>query len=416
MSCTYYTSLTGMLAASYGLQNTSNNVANMQSPGFKRSDVFYSSLGNGYSQNGLGSGVCIGGQTTNFSAGTYSETGNPTDLAVVGNGFFIVKLQNGELLYTRDGEFQFTIDGVLEDKHSKGIVQGYNQQGALVPINQFGATINPGKMTNWVDLKGEFILAEAKDDSPVPNPDPFKSKYEPNKFDVDVYDDKGKSHRVSFIFEASTSPGEDNGLCWIVKEATCNDAEINCNEQRVTFATNMDGEANYDANKIKFTLNGTQHITLNFGEHNKDIENSVRLNKKEQALHPKTKIETLKNDGYGEGKQIDFSFDDNGQISYRYDNGQTQAGIHIALALFDDLENTLIQTSDNLFRAKKDDGIRIGRPNKNNFGTIQSKKVECSNVNSTTEFANIVVLQRMFQACSQIMDIDKQLVEELYKK
>ncbi len=80
MTNTYYTSLSGMIAASYGLQNTSNNVANMQSPGFKRNDVFYSSLGNGTGEEGLGAGVCVGGNKTNFSDGNYLETNNPSDL------------------------------------------------------------------------------------------------------------------------------------------------------------------------------------------------------------------------------------------------------------------------------------------------------------------------------------------------
>ena len=92
MNSTYFSSLSGMLAASYGLQNTSNNVANLQSPGFKRTDVFYSSLGNGGSQDSLGSGVTVGGHMTNFSAGSYHETGKPADLAIVGDGFFIIKL------------------------------------------------------------------------------------------------------------------------------------------------------------------------------------------------------------------------------------------------------------------------------------------------------------------------------------
>ena len=91
-------------------------------------------------------------------------------------------------------------------------------------------------------------------------------------------------------------------------------------------------------------------------------------------------------------------------------------GIHVALALFDDMEHSLVAAHDNLFRAKNTHDRHIGRPNQQGFGTLQPKKLESSNVDSTTEFANIVVLQRMFQACSQIMDIDKQLLEELYKK
>ena len=190
MSSTYYTSLSGMMAASVGLQNTSNNITNMQSPGFKRSDVFYSSLNNGGGQNGLGSGVTVGGHSTNFSAGTYLPTGNPSDLAIVGDGFFIIKLKNNELLYTRDGEFAFNPDGLLIDKHSGGQVQGYDEKGALVSIHQYGSKTNPGKATHAMDLTGELIIVEKEKDPNTPeNPDPFKSKYEPIRFSVmNVFD------------------------------------------------------------------------------------------------------------------------------------------------------------------------------------------------------------------------------------
>lgn len=76
-----------MLAASYGLQNTSNNIANMQSHGFKRSDVFYSSLGNGHGEEGNGHGVRVQGTSINFKGGNHQESGSGSDLALVGNGF-----------------------------------------------------------------------------------------------------------------------------------------------------------------------------------------------------------------------------------------------------------------------------------------------------------------------------------------
>ncbi len=136
MSNVYYTSLTGMLAPSYGLQNTSNNVANMESPGYKKTDAFYSSLGFDEEHGGLGTGVKVSGSTTNFSAGKYIATSNPTDLAVVGNGFFVVRLKSGEYLYTRDGEFYFNDEDVLVDRHSGGIVQGYNSAGHLMAVKK----------------------------------------------------------------------------------------------------------------------------------------------------------------------------------------------------------------------------------------------------------------------------------------
>lgn len=423
MSNTYYTSLSGMIAASYGLQNTSNNVANMQSPGYKRNDVFYSSLGNGASHNGLGSGVYVGGHNTNFSDGTYLDTKNASDLAVVGNGFFVVKLKNGEFLYTRDGEFGFNTDGLLIDKHSGGLVQGYDQQGGLVSISQFGATINPGKTTHFIDLKGEFIISELENNSPVPDPDPTKSKYAPIEFKVNIFDEQGKSHQVTLKFEAPHTPVPEgsntdyrDNLHWQLINATCNDdSSIDFEDQAIEFSSDSGGAANQGANTIKFSFNKTQMVTLSFGDYSIEADSSVRLNKNEKSNPKSSSIEEKKQDGYGFGRQIDFSFDDNGQIKYKYDNGQSEEGHFVALAMFDDLEHTLVPANDNLFRAKNTHGLRMNRPNKENFGAIQSKKLEASNVDSTKEFANIVVLQRMFQACSQIMDIDKQLLEELYK-
>lgn len=420
MSSIYYTTLTGMLAANYGLQNTSNNIANMQSHGFKRSEVSYSSLGYGNGHDSLGQGVIVNGHTTNFAQGNYTETANPSDLAIVGQGFFIVKLQHGELLYTRDGEFGFNQSGILIDKHSGGTVQGYDKKGNLAPIRQFGPTTSTGKPTHFVNIKGEWIIVELETDPITPeNPDPFKSKFEPVQFSIaNIFDANGKAHTIRLEFECPGTPGTGKNpfenLKWNLKSASCDDGVITFSPQIIEFDNDNNGVAQKNSETIHLTLNGKQHITINLNTNLSDQESSVRLYKKD-ASHYNTNIETQKNDGYSLGKQIGFSFDENGQVTYHYDNGQTEQGIHVALARFDDLEHSLIQGENNLFRAKQPEGINIGRPNQHGFGTIKAKQLEASNVDSTMEFSNIVVLQRMFQACSQLMDIDKQLLDALEK-
>lgn len=394
----------------------------MQSPGFKRNDVFYSSLGNGNGEEGLGSGVCIGGNSINFSDGKYLETSNPSDLAIVGQGFFVIRIKTGELLYTRDGEFGFNNDGVLVDRHSGGEVQGYNSAGNLVPIHEKGPKNSPGKPTRELFLNGQFILLE-KSDEDKKQPGPFKNKYENIKFEVaKIYDKDGKEHLVHLEFQSTpvlvngdSTDIPDDGKSWDLVNITCDDAEINFNSDQKLIFSSINGAANPYNSSIQFTLNGKQAIHLKFGNYMDGADSSVQL--KDSKQNPEgTKIDVLQNDGYGEGKQISFSFDDNGQISYNYDNGQSIEGVHVGLARFDDLEHTLVQTHDNLFRAKNDNGVHLGRANKDGFGSIKAKQLESSNVDSTTEFANIVILQRMFQACSQIMDIDKQLLEELESK
>lgn len=422
MSNTYYTSLSGMLAASLGLQNTSNNMANMQSPGFKRSSLFYSSLGYGANDEGLGSGVYLSGKVTNFSDGKHLPTSNPTDLAIVGQGFFVIRFKSGELLYTRNGEFGFDNDGVLVDKRSGGQVQGYDSAGHLVAIHEKGPKTAKGKPSHEIFLNGKWIRKE-KSETEQNQPGPFKNKYEDVKFEVmKVYDDQGKAHTIKLEFQSTpvlvngdntTIP--DNGTSWDLLRATCDDADIQCSNGQQIIFSGKDTTTTESHNSIRFMLNGTQEIVLRFGKLGDGQDSCVEL--KDSALNPEgTQIKAHQNDGYGEGKQIDLSFDEDGQISYLYDNGQTITGLKVCLARFDDLEHTLIQRSDNLFRAKQDKGRHLGPPNQNGFGSIQSKQIESANVDSTTEFANIVVLQRMFQACSQLMDIDKQLVQELLNK
>jgi flagellar hook protein FlgE len=404
-----------MIAASYGLQNTSNNVANMQSPGFKRNDVFYSSLGSGNGEQGLGSGVCIGGNATNFSDGKYLPTNNPSDLAIVGQGFYVVRMKSGELLYTRNGEFGFNNDGVLVDRRSGGTVQGYDSAGNLVPIHAKGPKNSEGKATHEVFLKGQFIRKE-NPKSDVPDPMPNKNKYMDVTFTVkNVYDAQGKAHDIKLTFQCNYPTDLDptnTEMTWNISQAHCGDAKVNFDSyQKIIFNAINEG-AKEENSTIKFTLNGTQEVNLKLGTIRDGEDSSVKI--KESQLNPEgTVIEAYQNDGYAEGKQVSFSFDENGQISYNYDNEQSITGIHVALARFDDLEHTLLQTQDSLFRAKSDKGIHFGRANKDGLGAVKANQIESSNVDSTAEFANIVILQRMFQACSQIMDIDKQLLEGL---
>ncbi len=420
MSNTYYTSLSGMLAASYGLQNTSNNISNMQSPGFKRTDVFYSSLGNSNSDL-LGAGVQVSGSKTNFNEGNYLGTQNPTDLAIIGAGFFVIKLKNNQYVYTRSGQFNFNNEGVLVDQRSGGEVQGYDSAGNLVPIHQLGPKIAAGKATHELRLQGDFVLYE-KSEEEKKQPGPLKNKYQNVAFEVkQVFDSKGISHILRLEFESTpviVSPDSsdipDDGKSWDLIGVTCDGVPINFNPQQIIFS-GVDSTATNDNCSIQLTLTGNQNINLNFGTYTANDDESVTL--KRSTQNPEgTKIQIGANDGYGQGKQISCSFDSNGQIIYNYDNNQHINGIHVGLAHFDNVEHALTPLHDSLFMANEHSTMRLGRANQNGLGSIQAKQLESSNVDSTMEFAQIVVLQRMFQACSQIMNIDKQLLEELAGK
>ena len=415
MSQIYYTCLTGLMAANYGLQNSSNNLANMQSPGFKRSDVFYAALGDEAYHDGLG--VSVKGQRTNFSDGHYLSTDSASDLAIIGQGYFIVKLKNGEYVYTRDGQFSFNDKGLLIDQASGGEVLALNDTGNLAPIHQKGPESSKGQATNTIYLKGKFYYSEYKKDDTDPSPeppDPMQGKFDPITFNLNnVYDKQGKAHTVKVTLKCL--PPENNEQQWTLDNIECDDITATFDPQSIEFNSTTNGLPNTKQNTFSFTLNGEQTVTINFGDYLKDSDKAVELNKKSTNLDT-TDVDILKQDGFGEGRQIGFSFDETGQIQYQYDNGQTVNGVHIALARFDDEDRSLVPGQNNVFHAKSTQNRTIGRANSHGLGTIKSKQIESANVDSTMEFGNIVVLQRMFQACSQLMDIDKQLLDKLEEK
>jgi flagellar basal-body rod protein FlgG len=116
-----YISASGLRSEQKQIDVISNNVANMQTPGFKRGRVNFvemaspgiSSAGIASSSESDGNGTRIVSISTLFSPGELKATGNPLDLAIEGEGFFEIETQNGELLYTRDGQFRIDAEGYL---------------------------------------------------------------------------------------------------------------------------------------------------------------------------------------------------------------------------------------------------------------------------------------------------------------
>src|SRR5580692_3641621 len=156
--------LSGLDASSEELSVISNNLANMNTVGFKSSDtnfqdLFYDQIGstaNGNPQQ-IGVGVSVASVEGNFSQGTLETTGTPTDVAISGNGFFVVN-NNGIQQYTRAGNFSLASNGDLETVDGSNVM-GYAAQNGVISSNQtltpltipLGVT-TPAKTTSYMQL------------------------------------------------------------------------------------------------------------------------------------------------------------------------------------------------------------------------------------------------------------------------
>lgn len=411
MNQLYTACFSGMIAASRGLQTSAYNLSNMQTSGFKRQELNFDALG-GQPQNHQG--VRILGERTNFSSGRFLNSENQSDLAIIGQGYFIIELKDGSRVYTKNGQFTLNEDQYLIDGTTNGHVLGFNEQGRLAPIRAKGPKQCNGKATSFVALKGHIYFSEYKkeptDQTPI---DPTQGKYEDISFSIpDIFDASGKAHKINLKLKNDFS--EQSGLKWNIDDISGNDNDnISFAPQSIEFTDDRDGRVKTDHNTIVFKLNGNQKVTFNLNDYLNDADASVSFQKK---TVDNSQLDIVKQDGYGTGKQINWMLNEKGQMIFIYDNNQEVNGNLLALARFDNEERTLKPNAHNQFYAISDEGQTIGGASVKGFGTLKSKQIESSNVDSTIEFGHIVVLQRMFQACSQLMDIEKQLIDALEKK
>jgi flagellar hook protein FlgE len=415
MSHLYYTSLSGMMAASLGLQNTANNIANMQQKGYKRKSIQFSSLYNPDEKRGFG--VTKIGTQTIFSDGKYENANSKTNLAIIGKGFFIINYPDGRFGYTRNGDFSQNEKNELIDTITQGRVMCLDKSGQLIPLILNPKDTYQGRATKSVHLQGQMLYKEKekpKDNSST-DPTPNASLYEPITFNLDnIYDKKGNKHTLSITL-AQGMNGNDPKT-WVLKDAhALDDLSVDFTEQTISFNTDNNGTADTPNNKLSLTIDGDNTLTIDFGSYlNQDTER-VAL-KKATGSYETSNLTIYQQDGYPEGQSQDYSIDENGTITYVYSNGEKREGSRIALAYFLNDNLALKEYKNAHFTASPLHNPRIYSANSNGMGLIKQQQIELSNVDTTDEFSTIVCLQRIFQGSSQLIDIEKQLIESLERK
>lgn len=165
-----YTSMSGLAGFTKALDNTSNNVANMNTPGYKGRDLFFQELtafpdGQGERQSLSdpfeGGGVKVAGSSIRFGEGDISATANNTDLAISGNGFFVLRNEDNELFFTRAGQFRLNEDNVFVDPDTGFRVAALNSDGSLVDIDFSSLLQSASQVTTSASIDGNLDAGTA---------------------------------------------------------------------------------------------------------------------------------------------------------------------------------------------------------------------------------------------------------------
>lgn len=383
-----YIGMTGLTSFSKGLTTIGNNVANLNTVGFKGTELGfldlyyrYSNFGSADQQSspyGQGSGVAPGTTTTRFAEGQTSQTGNDLDVAIDGNGFFVVN-QDGKTLYTRAGQFAVDQAGFLTSKDDGAKVYGI-RGGVLTEINIAGQRSNAPRATATIQLQNSLSVGDPTFD--VSN--------------LTVYDAMGTQHTMTLhmVNNTATTPGS-----WT----------FTLTENAVTVAS---GEVRYDGTGAPQAGYGA--VSFSFAPTNGATPSTVTLDFSNTHSYSSaaSSLSVASQDGYAAGYLTKTAIDADGKVVLSYSNGQTVNGDRLALAWFDNL--SALQAEGGKRFALFGNPTRIlGAPGESSLGKLKTASVEMSNVDLAKEFSNLIVVQRGYQASSQIISAANEMIQQL---
>jgi len=405
-----FTGVSGLNAMSLAMGTIGNNIANVNTVGFKGSrNVFADLLSSSIGRLSIGGGVRMSRVVPNFMQGSIITTGNTTDLAIDGDGFFIVNTGNG-IYYTRNGLFLLDADGYLVTS------EGYRLQGWQ--INQNGTIsstlgdinlsniMSEAHATSNVSLKANLDAEAEIITTPFDWDDPSTYNYSTT---LTVYDSLGKAHAISIYFVKTDVNTWDAHYVYVDGTGTITDAGT----QTLTF--NSDGSLNDDNDTpINFDFGGgavsPQAISFNYGTGTS--EGGTGLDGSTQFAAPFS-TNFLGQDGYPAGDLKSISINEDGIIEGLFSNGQVRNLYQIALANFVSPWN-LAKVGDNLYAETGASGQPIiDVPNTGGRGKIISGALEMSNVDLAAEFTNLILIQRAFQANARVITTSDEMLTEL---
>jgi len=384
--------LSGMDAYSKGLQTISNNVANLNTLGYKATNVQFADLfdsggsagltfvGSSFAEPG-GEGVRVGSSFTDFSQGTLNQTGNALDLAIQGDGFLTL-LNDGNTYYTRTGQFAVDKDGYISEQGTGYHLGVLDSTGHAVDVNidskRTSAPAATSKITFADNLSSSGTTATVSD--------------------INVYDDRGGVHVWTATFNKSTDAGATD--TW---DVTVTDSLGNT----VGTATLKFIGSTVDPTTAQTTLSYTpdgaspMSVTLDFSSGVTSFSAGT------------TSTLSATADGNAEGELTNVTVTDSGHLQITYSNSKTEDLGAVALADFRDPQQ-LQQMSNGLFRNDGTGEMRLLSSNTEGIGTLVSGQLEASNVNLSNEFGNLILIQRGFQACSQVVSVANDMIQQLF--
>ena len=395
---------TGLQGIETAMQAVSDNLANAQTSGFQAESVeFETLLGEFVGGNALGGGVTADGIARDFSQGGITQTNSPTDMAIQGQGFFVLQDSTGAQAFSRNGQVVEGSDGSLLGFNGEQLMGfAVNSSGAptgtLAPIVLPQGVLPPSASTA-TSLSGNLDATSPVISGTINpgNPASYSSSVS-----VQVYDSLGNSHVMTFYFQnagAGTSPVAENWNWTATLDGSA------------TGLTNNSGTIGFDSNGniVSGALPGSSLAATVSGAANLSL--SLNFSGLTQFASGTAASGTA--DGNAVGRPQGVSINNNGLVSMSYSNGTTVKIAQVAIATFANEQGLQLGDEGAYVQTATSGQATIATANTGSAGSIESDALENSNVDTTSQLVNLVVLQRSYQAGAKALQTQDSILGTL---
>ncbi len=419
-----YTAITGMRSNQTRMDVIGNNIANANTTGFKRQRTTFAQMisqqlalshpGAWRSTNPafIGLGTYVSGINSSFTQGSIKTTGVATDLALNGDGFFLTKNPQGKILLSRAGNFTLAADGTLVTPDGQPLqgwkesvlMQGNASIGTLEPIKiDFNATSPPARTQN-ISIAGNLSAD-------------IRSTDANNSLTISsvAYDAQGKAHTlvITFTKTADLANGQQDTWSFSIKDASDPSTEL------------ASGTLEFDAEGKLASLDGTpvdpsgdalfgfswdmdgdgtaEALNLNFG--------GSSFNGLTQFSGSSTPA-VFQQDGHAAGELTGYTITPEGIVQLNFSNGLQENAYRLAIGTVNNPQG-LVPIGNNYYELSPAAGtLNVGEAGESVNTTLIQGALEMSNVDLVTEFADMIVTQRGYQAAARIISTSDELIQE----
>jgi flagellar hook protein FlgE len=429
MNSSFYNGVSGMKTHQYGIDTLANNIANVNTPGFKASyaefsDIVANQINSQTNSSGMGS--LSSSTVTDFSSGSLLATGSKYDMAIEGKGWFGLTNEKQEVVYTRAGQFSKDAAGFLVDgqgNHLMGTSANNVANGAIVSNPKKSIDINnvtaqstihlpddltiPAVPTTFINIKGPL------DPTRIEEVQLDGSKVEKANVEIyraDLFDTNGNTNKLEITFTKHV-PQATTNIDWdavaVVKDAQDNvistqNGVLNFNSKGALIGNSL---TNIDNNGTPVTIGfGTP---LNTAVPNTGYDGVVSLSGVNSSRD-------IVRDGYPSGILQDYEVDDLGTVQAIFSNGKTIPISRVAVFQFRN-EGGMEKLGETHYKPTVNSGeasfFKDQAGNTLQVSNISTKKLEVSNLDISTALTELIVMQKAFDASSKSITTSDQLIQ-----